>query len=63
MSNFIRMTRRPGTDRFEAAVWLDDYYGPRVYGVRFPDGTTYCEVGRRWEFADEAAALSRNDPK
>ncbi len=52
MSNFVRMTKRPGTDRFESATWLDDFFGPHAYGVQFPDGTIYAENGLHWEFQD-----------
>ena len=52
MSSFARLTKRPGTDRFEMAIWLDNYYGRYRYGVQFPDGTIYPEAGRKWEFDD-----------
>ncbi len=50
MSNFVRMTKRPGTDRFELAIWLDDFFESHAYGVQFPDGTIYAANGLCWEF-------------
>ncbi len=36
MSNFVAQTRLRGTDdEFREAVWVDGYYGPHRYGVRF----------------------------
>lgn len=43
MSNFTRSSINPDSGRVEMAEWLDDYYGPNHYGVRFPDGTVYPE--------------------
>lgn len=59
MSNFIRRTKNPETGVFEDACWLDDYFGRHRYGVRFPDGRTYPEEGRKWEFEDIAEDLPR----
>lgn len=39
MSTYMKMTLNPDTDKFELAVWHDDYYGKHHYGVEFPDGT------------------------
>jgi len=30
------MTKHPVTGKWEKADWLDDYFAPRKYGVRFP---------------------------
>ena len=38
MSTYSRLTKNPKTDKFEMAVWHDDYFAPRHYGVRFPNG-------------------------
>lgn len=43
MSNFTRNSINPASGRVEMAEWLDDYYGPNRYGVRFPDGAIYPE--------------------
>lgn len=43
MSNYFRITRNPKTDKFEAALWLDDHFGLHNYGVRFKDGSIYKE--------------------
>lgn len=61
MSDFIRRTKNPKTGRFEEAEWLDNYYGPHQYGVRFPDGTVYPETSQYWEFEDEPTELSADD--
>lgn len=48
MSNFIAEAIHPVTLRRERAWFLDDYYGPHRYGVKFSDGEVYpeseCEV-------------------
>ena len=42
MSNYYQNTRHPITKKYESAEWLDDYYGPHRYGVRFKsDGKVY----------------------
>lgn len=41
MSSFKRMTLNPMTDRYEMALWLNDYFGRHKYGVKFADGTVY----------------------
>lgn len=43
MSNFTRNSINPATGKYEIATWLDDYYGPHRYGVRFQDGKIYPE--------------------
>lgn len=41
MSNYTAMARLKGTDHeWHEAVFIDNYYGPRKYGVRFR-GTTH----------------------
>lgn len=45
MSNFQQETRHPETGEVFTADWVDDYFGPHRYGVRFPDG----KVFRDWE--------------
>lgn len=36
MSNFVAQTRLKGSnDDFKEAIWIDGYFGPRKYGVRF----------------------------
>jgi len=41
MSNFYALTKRSHSKETEVAEWLDDYYGPHRFGVRFPDGKVY----------------------
>lgn len=43
MSDFIRDTYNPRHGKLEPAHWMDDYYGPHRYGVKFPDGSVYPE--------------------
>jgi hypothetical protein len=57
MSTFYRRTKNPVTDRFEDALWLDDYFGRHRYGVQFPsDGIVYQERGHEWEFDKSESA-------
>lgn len=49
MSNFMRKTKHPETDKIEDAEWLDNYFGGHLYGVRFSDG----KVFREEEITDE----------
>jgi hypothetical protein len=35
--------KRPGGTEYEDVMMLDNYYGSRYYGVRFPDGAIYEE--------------------
>ena len=41
MSNFKQYTTNPKTGVIEKADWLDNYFGRRIYGVKFPDGKIY----------------------
>lgn len=43
MSNFTCRTKNPKTGTFDDAEYLDNYFGPHIYAVRFPDGTIYRE--------------------
>lgn len=42
MSNYTAPTFHPVTGAIEDAVWMDDYFGPHRYGVRFGDGTVHA---------------------
>ena len=41
MSSYTRLTKNPKTGKWEDAYWLDDFYGPHQYAVRFPDGQVF----------------------
>lgn len=41
MSSFVSKAKRPGGIEYEDVWYLDDYYGRRQYGVKFPDGKLY----------------------
>jgi hypothetical protein len=56
MSNFYRQTKNPKTGQIEQAEWLDDYFGSRKYGVRFPDGMVYRPEEVEDDNAEEALA-------
>lgn len=43
MSNFFKKTKNPRTGKWEQAAYLDNYFGARIYGVRFSDGKVYPE--------------------
>lgn len=48
MSNYTAPAIHPGTGVIQDALWLDDYYGPYRYAVRFDDGKVFqadaCEL-------------------
>ena len=53
MSSFVSKAKRPGGTEYEDVWYLDDYYGRRRYGVKFPDGKFYpaeeCEeLAEEW---------------
>lgn len=41
MSSFFKITKHPITNNWEAAFWIDDYYGLHKYGVKFLDGSVF----------------------
>ena len=41
MSSYSKKTKNPKTGKIETAEWLDNYFAPREYGVRFSDGEVY----------------------
>lgn len=41
MASYIKNTKHPETNKYEPAVWLDDYYGQHRYGVKFEDGKVF----------------------
>ena len=38
MSTYKRMSKASGMDKYELAIWHDDYFGHYNYGVEFPNG-------------------------
>lgn len=54
MSNFVAPTRKRGSnDEYKEAVWVDGYFGPRKYGVRFR-GTIDFLDGKDYEIGEVA---------
>lgn len=52
MSNFSALTRTKGSsEKFRDAVWIDNYFGLRHYGVRFR-GTTAVLDGDDYEIKE-----------
>lgn len=50
MSSYIKQTVNPDTHEMEDAEWLDNYFGHRIYGVRFPStGIIYKEDEYEWQ--------------
>ena len=43
MSHFTDAAINPATGRLELATFVDNFYGPHKYGVRFADGGVYPE--------------------
>lgn len=43
MSSYIKKSQHPETGKMEDAFWMDDYYGPHQYGVKFMDGKIFRE--------------------
>lgn len=41
MSNFKQLTINPNTKKYEEAIWVDNEFGSRIYGVHFPDGSIF----------------------
>lgn len=35
MSSYFAETRHPTTKKYEKAIWIDNYFGNHIYGVRF----------------------------
>lgn len=54
MSNFVAPTRLKGShDELKEAVWVDGYFGPRHYGVRFRGSIDFLD-GDNYEIAEVA---------
>lgn len=43
MSSYIQKAYNPRNNKVEEAEYLDNYFGPRKYGVRFSDGRVYAD--------------------
>lgn len=43
MSSYYAAAIHPVTGKIEEAFWIDDYFGPHRYGVRFSDGRVFPE--------------------
>ncbi len=54
MSTYNQMTKNPDTGQWEDATWIDDYFGPHQYGVRFPSSEQIWG-GRELETRDYTA--------
>lgn len=50
MSSYHKITRNPETGKYEKAFWIDDYFKPHVYGVKFPSTEKVYPV----EYVEEA---------
>ncbi len=37
MSSYAKITKHPVTGKYAKADWIDDYFAPHYYGVKFPD--------------------------
>lgn len=48
MSNYSKPALHPETDKWYVAEFLDDYFGRREYGVRFPDDKVF-PIERRFD--------------
>lgn len=46
-------TKNPNTGEWENALWLDNYFGQRKYGVQFKDGSVYNPDEVKLETRDE----------
>ena len=58
MSSFIKKTRHPKTNKMMIALYQDDYYGSRIYGVGFrKDGKDFdcwdCEYNEMDFFRED----------
>lgn len=36
MSSYAKITKHPTTGEYHLARWIDDYFAPHYYGVKFP---------------------------
>ena len=36
MSSYAKITKHPTTGKYHLARWIDDYFAPHYYGVKFP---------------------------
>ena len=43
MSNFYGAAIHPKTGEVQNVIWLDNYFGRHIYGVKFPDGSIFHE--------------------
>lgn len=59
MSSYFALALRPPHATLERAYFIDDFLGPRQYGVRFDDGVVYQSVDVDPYFA---AARIENKP-
>lgn len=37
MSSFAKITKHPNDGKYYLASWIDDYFAPHYYGVKFPN--------------------------
>lgn len=48
MSNYFGKAKHPETGEIQEVYFMDDYYGPHRYGVKFPDGKIFpdhdCQI-------------------
>lgn len=49
MSSYSELTKHPKTGKWEMADWMDDYFGRRHYGVRFPSGEVFDPEKKKLE--------------
>lgn len=56
MSNFTARTRLRGETEYHKATWLDSFYGPRRYGIKFLEGKHRGEV-----FQEQECTIAKDD--
>ena len=62
MSSYLRRTKHPNTGEFLEAEWMDDFYGRRRYGVKFPnDEHVYRADDYDFEFDDQQPEATSQD--
>lgn len=49
MSSYKKETKHPVTGVWEDALWIDDYFGHRKYGVKFSDGSIFNPIEVKME--------------
>lgn len=61
MSSYTKKTKHPLTGKWEDALWIDDYFGKHIYGVKFPKTNEFFDSRNYILETKDPTTITEND--